>query len=132
MGAKRTTSRSHCSFNRVWFDCWNYFGPISTLGGSLSFLPAQSPSLFQSAAALLYIEDLGGDVTLGLPPYTLNEDVYASVGGGFISVGAFARSMAQAPVPEPASWVLSLSGALSLCLAAACLRRLRLRHSNRI
>ena len=112
-----------------------YSGPVSTLTGSLALSQSESWSLFRSGAAVLYLEDLGGEVTLGLPPYDLRQDLYGSTAGGPISVGAITTgvSLARSPgsqVPEPTSALLVLGGA-ALCLAAQILKRLRHGVSDR-
>lgn len=71
---------------------------------------------------MLYLEDLGGDVTLGLPPYNLRQDLYGSTAGGPISVGAITTGVSLVPaansqVPEPNAAFLVLGGAAVLTLA---------------
>jgi hypothetical protein len=109
------------------FSSSTYSGPVATLTGSLVLTHAESLSLFRSGAALLYVEDLGGDVTLGLPPYDLRQDLYGSTAGGPISVGAITTGVslvrtADSQVPEPSSALLA-SGAAALWLAVQLLKK---------
>jgi hypothetical protein len=125
------------SFQPGTFDSAYYSGPISTLSGEFGFSSPDAASLFAGGLALLYIEDLGGDVTIGLAPYVLPGDLYASAGGGGISVGAYTDSAmvvnaSDNPVPEPDSIWLMLSGGTGLCVLALFLRRWEARHARRI
>jgi hypothetical protein len=125
------------SFEAGIFESAYYSGPISTLSGEFGFSSRDAASLFSGGLALLYIEDLGGDVTLGLAPYVLPGDLYASAGGGEISVGAFTDSAmvvsaSDNPVPEPDSLWLMLGGGSGLCVLALFLRRWEARHARRI
>jgi hypothetical protein len=125
------------SFQPGIFQSAYYSGPISTLSGEFGFSGRDASSLFASSLALLYIEDLGGDVTLGLAPYVLPGDLYASAGGGEISVGAYTDSAivvstSDNPVPEPDSIWLMLGGGAGLCFAALFLRRWETRRARRI
>ncbi len=116
------------------FDSWDYSGPVSTLSGSFSLSSNQSDSLFAGGTAFLIIKDLSGNVTLGLPPYTLTDDLYGSVYGGELNVGATTISTFYDPptaVPEPGSGFLVIAGGLGLSIAAALRRRtLRRFHST--
>ncbi len=110
------------------FDSGNYSGPVSTLSGSFSLSSSQSNSLFAGGTAFLVITDLGGNVTIGLPPYTLTDDLYGSVYGGGLNVGAWTISTFYDPptaVPEPGSGFLVFSGGIGLFIAAALQRRAR-------
>jgi hypothetical protein len=125
------------SFQPGSFDSSTYSGDISSLASSLAFSSAESSLLFSSGAVFLYIEDLGGEITLGLPPYNLQEDLYSSLGGGPISVGGITESVGlmQGPldqVPEPDSGLLLFGGSVALLLAAGLLRRLQPRHGEGI
>jgi hypothetical protein len=114
------------SFQTASFDSDTYSGEVSTLASFLSFSSEESSSLFSGGSAVLYIEDLGGEVTLGLPPYNLQEDLYPSLAGGEISVGGITESVnylegAQSQVPEPNSAMLLAGGSIGLLLAAGLL-----------
>jgi hypothetical protein len=124
-------------FQQGNFESAYYSGPISMLSGSFGLSGGDAASLFTDGVALLYLVDMGGDVAIGLPPYVLPGDLYASAGGGAISVGAYTNSAmvvsgSDNPVPEPDSIWLALGGGAALCAAAGFLRRLRPRHSASI
>ena len=92
-------------------------------------LSSQTASaLFPGANATLDLRNLGGDVQLGLPPYTLAQDFNLSLDGGPISVGARITSVklaraSSSPVPEPNSGPLMVGGGAILCLLARLLGR---------
>lgn len=125
------------SFEAGTFESAYYSGPISTLSGEFGFSRGDAASVFSGGLAVLYIEDLGGDVTIGLPPYVLPGDLYASAGGGEISVGAYTDSAmvlsaSDNPVPETDSIWLMLGGGTGLCVVALFLRRLETRYGRRV
>jgi hypothetical protein len=101
-----------------------YAGAVSVLQGSLQLTETQSQQLFGSSAAVLVLLNTGPAVTLGLPPFTLRQDVYVSLGGGGLSVGAPHGMVALDPpgpvgTPEPHSGLLLLGGGALLCLLAS-------------
>ena len=110
------------TFTPGMFDSFSYSGPISELSDSLQLSPAESRSIFSNGLALLYIQDLGGTVTIGLPPYTLRGDLYATAwGGDVISIGADTGTVTfidplPVPTPEPKPALLVLAGAFVVCL----------------
>jgi hypothetical protein len=98
--------------------------------------------LFSGSAAVLFLLNIGPTVTVGLPPYTLQQDMNVSLGGGGLSVGARLGGVAllDAPMgglarmnsesdstdaPEPSSGVLLLGGG-ALLYALARLRKSKL------
>jgi hypothetical protein len=82
-----------------------YRGAVSVLEGSLHLSETLSQELFRNSAAVLVLLNTGPAVTLGLPPYTLQQDVSVSLGGGGLSVGAPAGGVT---LTDPSN----LSGAL--------------------
>ena len=104
-GSDRKAMGGELGFHQGIFESAYYSGPISMLSGSFG-LSSGDASLFMDGVVSLYLEDLGGDVTIGLPPYVLPGDLYANAGGGAISVGAYTNSAmvvtgSDNPVPEP-------------------------------
>jgi len=65
-----------------------YQGPVTTAYDSAPLSQALSSQIFAGPAARLVLTDTGGDVTLGLPPYSLLQDLQVSLSGGGLSVGA--------------------------------------------
>jgi hypothetical protein len=125
------------SFTTGMFQGAGYGGAVSVLDGSLQLSEALSQQLFGSSAAVLTLLNTGPAVTVGLPPYTLQQDMNVSLGGGGLSVGAPLGGVAltDSPdppdppdppdVPEPGSAVLLLGGGALLC-ALSMLRRSKL------
>jgi hypothetical protein len=132
------------SFVPGTFQGAGYSGAVSALEGSLSLSEALSQQLFGSSAAVLMLLNTGPAVTVGLPPYTLRQDLNVSLGGGGLSVGARLGGVAliDAPlggvalmdssdppdpsaVPEPRSGALLLGGG-ALLWALARLRQSKL------
>lgn len=125
-----------------WFEGAYYTGAVSVASGSVNLSPADSAALFGRSMAVLLLENTGAAVTLGLPPYTLAQDMFitlkGSVGsGGILSVGGLVTSVsldrAQATqsltngsfsllqtsgsdAPEPQSWLMIVAGAAALLL----------------
>lgn len=108
-----------------------YTGPISVITGDTSLTPALAGAIFDDAAltpwsdgAILVIRNLGEDLDLGLPGYSLKQSFSASLSssGGSLRLGAVTnRVLASSPTPEPASLGLMLSGAI--LLASVCRKR---------
>jgi hypothetical protein len=123
----------------------DYSGEISTLQGYLYLSPLLSESLFQSGSMVISLLNLGSDVELGLATNVLQQDMFASLSAGQLSVGALpgrvelekpqtqqrgssfsVGSLAAAPpqVPEPGSKGLLVAGGVLLCALSALLRRI--------
>ncbi len=106
--------------------------PVSTLGGAWTLPGATSARLFDgSAEAILRLTNFGEDMIVGLPPYSLRDDLQISLGGGNLSAGALVLSV-DAPlaptatsVPEPSFALLLLAGAVVLALSVALRCRLQ-------
>jgi hypothetical protein len=119
------------SFIPAMFQGSRYSGPVSTLQGSLHLSETISQQLFGGSPAVLILLNYGPALTVGLPPYTLKQNLNVSLGGGGLSVGAplgrVALLEASDPsgVPEPGSGLLLLCGGALLC-ALSRLRSSRL------
>jgi len=125
------------SFVPGTFQGAGYSGPVSALQGSLHLSETLSQQLFGNSAAVLMLLNTGPAVTVGLPPYTLQQDLNVSLGGGGLSVGARLSGAAlmdssdppiasdASDTPEPGSGVL-LPGGGALLWALARLRRSQL------
>jgi hypothetical protein len=91
-----------------------YRGSTSTVQSYLHLAPELSASIFGTGSARLILRNDGDDLRLGLPPYTLRQDLSVSLTGGPLSVGALSGTVnVQSEVPEP---VLMLPGLFSLVL----------------
>ena len=132
-------------FGAGYFQGSGYAGEVSTLQGYLSLSPVLSGDIFNGSAAFIVLRNEGPDVTLGLAPYVLRQDLYASLSDGPLSVGALPGSVdvesranqarlmnlggaaglaAGSQVPEPRSGGLLLGGGALLCVLSALLARL--------
>jgi hypothetical protein len=133
------------AFATGYFQGTGYTGEVSTLQGYLPLSPVLSAELFNGSTAFILLRNEGPDVTLGLAPYVLRQDLYASLSDGPLSVGALpglvdlesrgnqARSMNLggtlgpadvSQVPEPRSGGLLLGGGALLCGLSLLLARL--------
>jgi hypothetical protein len=76
-------------FHSGYFQGSGYSGEISTLQGRMELPPPLSETLFEASTTIvLALRNEGPDVRLGLAPYLLRQDLYASLSGGPLSVGA--------------------------------------------
>jgi hypothetical protein len=111
----------------------DYTGAVSTVRGYLQLSPSFSETLFGDGSVFLALHNEGQDVTVGLPPYALRGDLYASLSGGPLSVGALPGVVdLESPagfllktdsVPEPPSGGLLLGGGALLCGLSLVLAR---------
>jgi hypothetical protein len=111
------------SFAPALFQSSRYSGTVSTLQGSLHLSETLSQQLFAGSAAVLMLRNTGADVTVGLPPYTLGQDLTVSLSGGPLSVGALRGGVTLESVPEPRSGALLLGAGALLCLLSRVLKR---------
>ena len=130
------------TFHSGYFQGSVYSGEISTLQGHVQLPLMLSETLLGASSILLTLRNEGPDVSLGLTPYLLRQDLYASLSGGPISVGAvpylvdlesrtgldqsitLARagsSASIAAVPEPGTGGLLLGGGVLLFVLPALL-----------
>jgi hypothetical protein len=118
-----------------------YTGEVSVASGSVNLSPADSAAIFGGSMAVLLLENTGAAVTLGLPPYSLAQDIPITLSGhtqsgGVLSVGGPVTSvslgraqtndspvagfsplqLATSDTPEPQSWLLFTAGAGALLL----------------
>jgi hypothetical protein len=133
------------TFGPGYFQGSGYAGEVSTLQGHLQLDPLLSEALFRTQSVVIALRNLGPDVTLGLVPYLLRQDLLAGLSGGPLSVGALpgpveleqqihlSRLMilggptgfaAGTEVPEPRSGGLLLGGGVLLCGLSAVLARI--------
>ena len=101
-------------FTPGWLSSVSYTGPVSTLSGYQHLATSDSLALFATGAATLLLVDDGPEITLGLPPDSLHNDLRVTLSGGPLTVGASSGSVAletgslrtavarfPANVPEP-------------------------------
>jgi hypothetical protein len=105
-----------------------YSGPVSALQGSLHLSETLAQQLFGNSPAVLILLNSGPALTVGLPPYTLKQDLNVSLGGGGLSLGAPLGRVAlleasdPSAAPEPGSGLLLLGGGALLCVLSRLLR----------
>src|ERR1035438_8587702 len=118
-----------------------YTGAVSVLQSALH-LPSllDSAQLFSGSTVVIALLNEGPDVTLGLAPYLLRQDLFASLSGGPLSVGAITASVelespdqplnlkrfgrmdpsgGDSEVPEPQTLGLLFGGGALLCWLSA-------------
>jgi hypothetical protein len=121
-----------------------YTGAVSVLKGHLNLSLLDSAALFSASSVVIALQNEGPDVTVGLAPYLLQQDLYASLSGGPLSVGAIPGSVglesqdrpvnsmdfggavilaADSEVPEPQTGALLFGGGALLCGLSAVLAR---------
>src|ERR1017187_3874450 len=70
-----------------------YTGTVSVLQGALHLSsPLDSAGLFGGSSVTVALLNEGPDVTVGLAPYLVRQDLFASLSGGPLSVGAITGS----------------------------------------
>jgi len=102
-----------------------YSGPVSALSGTLNIPASESERIFDGAVAILEVSNTGAPVTLGLAPYTFQQDMYVSLEGSSFSVGAPQASVVLDPpdVPEPRTAGLLAGGLIGLGVLVALRKR---------
>jgi hypothetical protein len=129
-----------------------YTGAVSVLQGALHLSSLlDSEGLFSGSSVVIDLLNQGPDVTVGLAPYLLRQDLFASLSGGPLSVGAIpgsvelespdnpmsskrfggpALSGADSAVPEPQTLALLFGGGALLCGLSAALARVSRRRQQ--
>jgi hypothetical protein len=121
-----------------------YTGAVSVLNGHLNLSLLDSEALFSASSVVIALQNEGPDVTVGLAPYLLPRDLYASLSGGPLSVGAIPGSVGlesqdnpvnsmdfagpvtltgDSEAPEPQTGGLLFGGGALLCGLSAVLAR---------
>lgn len=88
------------SFVPGTFQGSRYHGSVSVLEGSLHLSETQSQELFGSSPAVLTLLNTGPALTVGMPPYTLQQDLNVSLGGSGLSVGAQLGGVSLVGAPQ--------------------------------
>ena len=70
-----------------------YTDDVSVLEGHRHLSLADSEALFSGPSIVIILRNEGPGFTLGLAPYLLRQDVFASLSGGTVSVGAIPDSV---------------------------------------
>jgi hypothetical protein len=116
-----------------------YQGAVATLQGYMHLSPQLSTELFGGSSMRVMLRNTGLDVTLGLAPYTLPQELFVSLSAGPLSVGALPGAVTlekatlkegapqeltihDAQVPEPRSGALLVGGGMLLCLVSWLLK----------
>jgi hypothetical protein len=127
-------------FMPSYFSSADFQGTVSTLNGHLNIASSSSAGLFAGGTLHLNLTNQGSDLTLGLSPLTFGQDLFVTLSGGPLSVGAYARSVtlerpdtplllagrfdaAVATVPEPDSAWFFVSGGGLFCAISGILKR---------
>jgi hypothetical protein len=137
------------TFSPGYFQSSQYTGAVSVLNGHLNLSLLDSEGLFSGSSVVLALQNEGPDVTMGLTPYLLRQDLYANLSGGPLSVGAIPGSVAlesqddsvnsarfhgaailagDSEAPEPQTGGLLLGGGALLCGLSAILARVSRRR----
>jgi hypothetical protein len=119
------------SWSTGWIQTSAYTGPISVLHGSMSLSSIMAAELAGNSAVLV-LENKAGPMNVGLPPYTLGEDLLVSLStGGFGTGGVVTRVQyldPPAPAPEPSSGLILVAAGLTLCCISRAMNRISRRH----
>jgi hypothetical protein len=129
-----------------------YTGAVSVLQGALHLSSLlDSAQLFSGSSVVIDLLNEGPDVTVSLAPYLLRQDLFASLSGGPLSVGAITGSVelespdqplnsehfggrmtleADSEVPEPQTFELLFGGGALLCGLSAVLARVSRRRKE--
>src|ERR1035441_6946427 len=129
-----------------------YTGAVSVLQGHLQLSSLlDSAALFSAPSIDIVLQNEGPDVTVGLAPYLMRHDLFASLSGGPLSVGAITGSVEleipdkplnlkrsggpvifalDSEVPEPQTLGLLFGGGALLCGLSAVLARVSRRRKQ--
>jgi hypothetical protein len=123
----------------------DFQGAVSSLQAHLHLSSALSQDLFGGGSIRLDLQNTGADLDLGLSPLTFRQDLFFTLSGGPLSVGAMPGTVTlESPsgsqsqftgglqlidsVPEPGSgWLLTGGGALLWAVSTMWSRRSRSR-----
>jgi hypothetical protein len=106
-----------------------YSGQASVLSDSVTLSSSLSREIFSGSEAELALTYTGPDITVGVPGYSLQNDLTISLAGGSLSIGARNNAVAlvsRVPVvtaPEPGSIVLLIAAGLLMCAISTTLKR---------
>jgi hypothetical protein len=106
-----------------------YSGSASVLTDSLTLSSALSQQIFATPDADLILTYTGPDITVGLPPYSLKNDLYVSLTGGPLTIGAMVDGVTldeadpASAAPEPNSAALTFGAGMLLCAISLVLKR---------
>ena len=104
-----------------------YDGPASVLMGNLMLSSSLAQEIFAGSEAELTLTYAGPDVTVGLPGYSLKDDLRISLAGGGLSVGAMDYDVTltsggvTAPEPDPVAMLVALG--VVMCALSGALKR---------
>jgi hypothetical protein len=102
-----------------------YTGPVAALSWTFYLSSSLSARIFAGSSAVLFVRNDGMPVTLGLGPFTLQQDLYVTLAGSTFSVGALQGTVWLDPpgeAPEPSSALL-LAGSLAVLFPIALVRK---------
>jgi hypothetical protein len=109
-----------------------YTGPVSVLYGSMPLSSTTAQELLAGRSAVLVLENLGSPVNVGLPRYTLAQDLTANFSATGLGVSGRVTGVQYLdpppPVPEPPSGVILLVIGAALCCAGKVMSRISDRH----
>ena len=142
-GGDVSVSFGNLTFGAGSFTGSDYAGADATLQGYLHVSPAIGSALFGDGSVVLALRNQGPAVPVGLPGYDLNQDMYTSLSGGQLDVGAIPGWVGQekqtvgfldfggalgfsdeSGVPEPRTGALLVAGGMVLCGVSMALGRL--------
>ena len=96
-------------FHDASFSAGRLRGAVSTLQDYLELSPQLSQEIFEGGTAVLRLRYDGPDIMIGLEPYTLRQDLFASLAGGSMTAGGIVGS---ATLEAPASVRMAARGLL--------------------
>jgi hypothetical protein len=121
-------------------------GPVSAIEGSVALSDLTSQAMFSNSEAELVLTYSGADVDVGIEGNTLRQDLYVSLLGGPMSIGAMVYSVSfeggeegagplfrtanlEVPAAEPNTGTLLMAGG-GLCFLAGVLKRIPRRRGR--
>jgi hypothetical protein len=118
------------------FQSSGYTGPVSVLYGSMSLSPAAAAELFSGASGILVLENEGQPVQVGLPLYTLEQDLSVSFSGSDMGVSGPVSDVRYQDPPATVSepnygWIFAIFGVF-FCSTAGVSKRISRRSIQSI